>query len=108
MGNKETPSNPTPSLALLKSSSFPADLRSFFDSAEPLLDSDEESRRIKSWLKEDEKIEFDFNEESMSKREAKKTRPKSGRVTADDLDERPVLCDDNYNDRYWFNSKVDP
>ena len=53
-------------------------------SSEPLLDSDDESRRIKSWLKEDDKIEFDFDlvEEEGKERKA---RPKSGRMTSDDL-----------------------
>ena len=65
-------------------------------STEPLLDSDEESRRIKSWLKEDEKINFDFDGEAMKtttttkRKEGGKPRPKSGRITADDLEERLV------------------
>ena len=64
--------------------SFP----SLLASSEPLLDSDEESRRIKSWLREDDKIEFDFEREKGET--GKKVRPKSGRMTAEDIDERRV------------------
>ena len=67
------------------------DFRSLLVSSEPLLDSDEESRRIKTWLKEDEKIEFDFDnedDENMNKEVRKVARPKSGRVTADDLERK--------------------
>ncbi len=65
--------------------SFP----SLLASSEPLLDSDEESRRIKSWLREDDKIEFDF-EKGEKGETGKKVRPKSGRMTAEDIDERRV------------------
>ena len=54
-------------------------------SSEPLLDSDDESRRIKNWLREDEKIEFDFDPADDDEKDRRKIRPKSGRMTADDL-----------------------
>ena len=54
-------------------------------SSEPLLDSDDESRRIKSWLREDDKVEFDFDLVEDEEKTQKKARPKSGRMTADDL-----------------------
>ena len=73
-------------LSFVVVASFP----SLLASSEPLLDSDEESRRIKSWLREDDKIEFDFNVEREKGETEKKVRPKSGRMTAADIDERRV------------------
>ena len=54
-------------------------------SSEPLLDSDDESRRIKNWLKEDDKIEFDFELDDHEEEKKKNLRPRSGRITSEDL-----------------------